>query len=255
MKNIIILTILTLLFAVQAQVEKIAIEVLKAYKDQDVELLKKNASGIMKPAINEGYFEDEAVRKDMKTLDGWDGKIREIRYDSDNIMGNFVVVAAVYYSDSSDEEINTVMLSTMDGKNWVFLGTGLETVPKADFIKLSTTIPTPKKKETKEIKVEESKSNMDIELASGDEFKNVGEDKLIECFNSLDDEIFFMTLSNKDGFLQTAFSDGNYVVEYSEGEVQYESDKVLPKDATLSIFKKYLQGGSDWKDGVTWVKK
>jgi hypothetical protein len=258
MKKIIILTILTLLIALNAQVEKIAKEVLKAYKDQDVELLKKNASGIMKPSIQEGYFDDEAVRKDLKTLDGWDGKIKEIRYDSDNIMGNFVVVAAAYYSDSSEEEINTVMLSTMDGKNWVFLGGGLETVPKVDFMKLSTTVPeAPEKgaKETKTEKSSKSKVKMNIELASGDQFKSVNEAKLVESFNSMDDDNFYMILSNGEDFVQAAYSDGKFIVEYSVDGVQYEAKEILSKETALNVFKKYLLGGTDWREGVEWVKK
>ena len=155
MKNIIILVMLTMIFVVQAQVEKIALEVLKAYKDKDVELLKKNASGILKPAINESFFEDEEIKNIIAQTAGWDGKIKEVRYDSDNIMGNFVVVAAAYYSDCSDDEINIVMLSTMDGKNWVFVGNGLEKAQRSDFENLSITIPTPKEKETKELKAEE----------------------------------------------------------------------------------------------------
>lgn len=255
MKKIIILTILTILFSVNAQVEKIALEVLKAYKDQDVELLKKNASGIMKPSIKKGYFDDEAIKKDMKTLDRWDGKIREIRYDSDNIMGNFVVVAAAYFSDSSDEEINTVMLSTMDGENWVFVGSGLETVPKDDFMKLSTNVPEAPKKGAKIDKPVKPKVKMNIELASGDQFENVNEAKLVESFNSMDDDNFYMILSNKDDFVQAAFSDGNYVVEYSVGGVQYEASKVLPKETALNVFKKYLLGETGWREGVEWVKK
>lgn len=258
MKNIIFLTVLTLLFAVNAQVEKIALEVLRAYKDQDVELLKKNASGIMKPSINKNYFEDKNIKEDIEVLASWDGKIKEIRYDSDDIMGTFVVVATAYYSDCSEDEINTVMLSTMDGKNWVFLGSGLEKVKKADFVKLTTTLPKASEKETKKAKNEKpagSKAKMNIELAGGDQFKNVNEGKLVESFNSMDDDNFFMILSNGDDFVQAAYSDGNYVVEYSIGGVQYEADKVLTKETALNVFKKYLLGATDWLEGVKWVKK
>lgn len=258
MKNIMILAILMFLFSANAQVEKIALEVLKAYKDQDVELLKKYASGIMKPAINKSYFEDENIKKDLEVLASWDGKIKEIRYNSDDIMGNFIVVASAYYSDRSENEINIVVLSIMDGKNWVFLGSGLETVPKADFMKLATTIPKSQEKgdeKTRSEKTASSKGKMDIELASGDQFKNVNESKLVESFNSMDDDNFFMILSNGDDFVQAAYSDGNYVVEYSVGGVQYEANKVLQKETSLNVFKKYLLGESDWLEGVEWVKK
>ncbi|MFO7810739.1 MAG: hypothetical protein R6V47_05145 [Candidatus Delongbacteria bacterium] len=257
-KNTIILTVLIMLFALNAQVEKVAIEVLKAYKNQDVELLKKNASGILKPAINKNYFADKAIKKDMKALESWDGKIKEIRYDSENVMGNPVVVAVAHYSDNSDEELNAVMLTTMDKKEWVFLGTGLEQISTDNFKKMSTSIPEPAKNGAKEAKAEKSsrsKAKMDIELASGDQFTNVNETKLVESFDSMDDDNFFMILSDGDDFVQAAYSDGNYIIEYSLGGVQYEAGEILPKKTALNVFKKYLLGETDWREGVKWVKK
>jgi hypothetical protein len=255
MKKTIIAAIFTLLFAVQAQVENVAKEVLEAYKTKNVEMLKKNASGMVRHTINENYFEDKSIKKSMEPVAEWDGKIKEIRFDSDNIMGNFVVVAAAYYSDHSEEEINAVMLSTMDGKNWVFVGSGLETVPKVDFLKLSATVPEPPKKEVKTDKPVKPKLKMNIELASGDQFENVNEAKLVESFNSMDDDNFYMILSSKNDFVQAAYSDGNYVVEFSDGGVQYEANKVLSKETALNLLKKYLLGESDWREGVEWVKK
>ncbi|PLX14573.1 MAG: hypothetical protein C0597_09770 [Marinilabiliales bacterium] len=62
------------------QVEEIAKEVLQAYKDRDTEALKKHASGFFKYAISESYFSDKEIQEDLKFVDSWDGKIKEIRF-------------------------------------------------------------------------------------------------------------------------------------------------------------------------------
>ncbi len=255
MKKLLITAIFTFLFVLQGQAENIAKEVLKAYKDRDAESLKKYASGIVRHTINEKYFEDKNIKRSIESLESWDGKIKELRYGSETMMGNFIVVAAAYYSDHSEEEINAVMLSTADGKNWVFMGTGLEQVKKSEFEKMGTKVPEAPIKETKAEKPVVPKSKMNIELASGNQFRNVDEAKLSESFNSIDDDNFYMILSDKDDFVQAAYSDGNYVVEYSIGGVQYGADKVLPKETAYKILKKYLLGETDWREGVEWVKK
>ncbi|MDZ7797031.1 MAG: hypothetical protein U5N56_08290 [Candidatus Marinimicrobia bacterium] len=256
MKKIVVIAIFTFflfLFA-RADVETVAKEVLEAYKTKNVEMLKKNASGMTAHIINENYFEDKDIKEDMKSLDDWNGKIKGIRYDSENIMGNFVIIAYAYYSDHSEKEINVVMLSNMNSENWVFLGTGLDQLKKADFDLLSTAVPQDPKVEKTTDKPAKPKTKMGIELADGSIFKNVNEAQLLESFNSLDDDNFFIILSDRDGFIQAAFSEGNYIVQYNADDVQYEANDILTKETTLDIFKKYLLGDPEWRDGVEWTQ-
>jgi len=74
-----------------SQVENVAKEVLNAYKNKDVELLKKNASGILKLTISESYFEDKNVQEDAKAVAGWDGTIKEVRYDTGSLLGRKMI--------------------------------------------------------------------------------------------------------------------------------------------------------------------
>ena len=122
LKVVIIISLFSLVAC--SQVENVATdvakEVLYAYKNKDVELLKKNASGIIKHAISPSYFEDKSVRDDAKAINEWDGTIKEVRYDTDNIMGKKMVLATAYYADAGPDQIYAVMLSSLDnGKNWV----------------------------------------------------------------------------------------------------------------------------------------
>ena len=97
MKKLVIISTLIFVSTITAfsQVENVAKEVLNAYKNKDVELLKKNASGILKYAISEGYFEDKGVKEDAKAVAGWDGTIKEVRYEVGNIMGRKAVLLCI----------------------------------------------------------------------------------------------------------------------------------------------------------------
>lgn len=251
-----------------SQVENVAKEVLNAYKNKDVELLKKNASGILKMVISKAYFEDKSVQEDAKAIDGWDGNIKEVRYGSDNIMGRKTVMATAYYADGGKGQIYAVVLSSMDnGKKWVMVGSGLASLEKKEFEQLSKTIPADgakkglsvnwQKKESKAdeaIEESETGSNFSVELANGDTFDKISEAKLVECINSLDDDNFFIILTNKEDFIQAAFSDGNFVVEYKENGQQFAAEKVLTKEETIQLFKDYYQEKDNWKKEIVWKK-
>ncbi len=269
MKIFVIISTLIFIFTATAfsQVENVAKEVLDAYKNKDVELLKKNASGMMKFAISKSYFEDKSVQKDAKPIDEWDGTIKEVHYEIESMMGKKIVLATAYYADAGPDQIYAVVLSSLDnGKSWVFVGNGLSKLKKEEFKQLSKTIPVDgAKKESKaddakeESKVdgmkEESKTvaNFSVELANGDTFDKISEAKMEECINCLNDDNFFIILKNKEDFIQAAFSDGNFVVQYKEDGRQFSAEKVLTKEETIQLFKDYYQGKDNWKKEIVWV--
>ncbi len=251
LKVVIIISLFSLVAC--SQVENVATdvakEVLYAYKNKDVELLKKNASGIIKHAISSSYFEDKSVQDDAKAINEWDGTIKEVRYNTDNIMGKQMVLATAYYADAGPDQIYAVMLSSLDnGKNWVFVGTGLGKLTREEFKQLSKTIPVEgTKKESK------TATTFSAELANGNTFDNISEEKMVECINSLDDDNFFIILKNKEDFIQAAFSDGDFVVQYKEDGKQFSAEKVLTKEETIQLFKDYYQGKDNWKTEIVWV--
>ena len=173
-------------------------------------------------------------------------------------MGRKAVFATAYYADAGPDQIHAVLLSSLDnGKNWVFVGSGLDTFKKAEFEQLSKTIPVDgagkesndgAKKEVKKV------SNFSVELANGDTFDKVSEEKVVECINSLNDDNFFIILNDKDDFIQAAFSDGNFVAEYKENGQQFAAEKVLTKEETIQLFKDYYQGKDNWKKEIIWKK-
>lgn len=251
MKKIFFVSALLLVFNIPAlaQPETTAREVLEAYKNKNVELLKKNAPGILQAAISESYFKDANIKKDLEAVNAWDGVIRDIRYESDNVMGKQICVATVYYSDASDEMINAVILSSYDNQNWVILGSGLGQIKKKDFNNMSHAIESNEvKKEKKAVK------NFSVELANGDTFNQPTQEKIVECLNSLDEDNFFIILSEKENFLQAAYSDEGFVVEYKENGILYAANDILSKESAIDLFIKYFQGQKDWNKNVTWSK-
>ncbi|RLD47911.1 MAG: hypothetical protein DRI94_13305 [Bacteroidetes bacterium] len=244
------LMISTNLFA-QNQVENVAKEILKAYKTKDVELLKKHASGILKLTISKSYFEDDNIRKDLKAVESWDGKIKGIGYKTGSIAGKQIKTASVYFADiPNSDDIYEVLLSNYDNQGWVMFGEGLATEKKADFEKLSKTVSSDTIPETTKVNKEFS-----VETANGDTFNNITSKKITECFNKLDDDNFFIILNHKDNFLQAAYSDKGYTVEYKENGIQYTAKDLLSKEKTINLFIKYFNTDKNWNKDTEWEKQ
>jgi hypothetical protein len=207
----------------------------------------------MKMAITESYFNDKDVQKDLKAIDSWDGKIREIRYNSDNMMGKRVYIAMAHFADIADNEneIYTVVLSSMDKENWVMLGSGIATETKENFNKMSFTIPSNSEKNMAS-NADTKHAGFGIELANGDTFKNVSESLIETCINKLDDDNFYIILSHEDDYIQAAFSDKMYSVEYNDKNGHFTSIENLSKDKTTELFKQYLNQEEGWNTSIGW---
>jgi len=231
-------------------VETIAKEIIKAYHDRNPELLKKHASGILKPAINDAYFKDEQFADILNAVDHWDNKIRGIRYEQNNILGKKLYSASVYFTDSkkSQSKIWTVDLSQIDGQEWVALGPGIAETDTVDFNKMKKILDGGKSKEKSITKV------VSIEMANGEKIANSNVNQAIENLSTMDeDDNFFIILNSKDGFMQAAFSKKGFTVEYKDTEgKQYEAKQLLPKEKTIELFKEYYKKDGNWKGLTEW---
>lgn len=261
MKKLSVISIIFLSFSIAAfaQVENVAKEVLKAYQSRDVELLKKNASGMMKMAITEGFFEDKSIQEDLAVIDNWDGKIIETRYDAGDMMGKKVYIASTYFSDVPDKEseVYLVILSSMDKTNWVMFGVGVVSEKKEEYVKMSLTIP--EEKETAPV-VEEATSytssprNVSSEMYDGDSYTNATNKEITKSFNTLSNNNFFISLTHKDDYIQVAFSDKGYAVDYKNIKGHFEANEYTEKDKALQILLDYKAGNDSWKKDFTWTE-
>ena len=232
----------------QQDVESVAKDVLQAYKTQDVELLKKRASGFLKNAITKSYFEDKTAKKYIEVIKNWDGQIRGIGYEKQNMGPMHILMATVYFADDpKSNDIYEVLLSNTNGKGWVMFGSGIGKEEKSEFDKLSPTIPgmpkaTPKRQ-------------ISIEMANGDTFDKAPVKTAINNLKKLDDDNFFIILKNKDDFMQFAYSDKNsYTAEYKENGVQYQAKTPVTKAQAINLIKDYYNTDGKWKTDVEWEK-
>jgi hypothetical protein len=253
MKKILITTVVFLAFSIlaSAQVENTAKEILKAYKNRDLELLKKNASGILKMAIKDGYFESNDLQDAIKVVDNWDGKIREIRYTEEKVMGKTAHIAAAYFADHPDnkDEIYWVALSRMGGSDWVMFAKGLMSDKKSEFEKMNPSL-TGAQKDRKD---REAREKFSVEMANGDTFDKVSTKKIEKLINKLNGDNFFIILNKGDkDFLQAAYSENGYSVQYKENNKQYEAKEILDKAKTVELFKSYFDCDKDWKKDIKW---
>lgn len=244
-----VLTICTPTFA---QIENVAKEVLTAYKNRDIELLKKHASGFFANAITDTYFEDKRIQDDLKAVDNWDGEIREIRYKSGDMMGETVHIASLYFADVPDgDELYTVVLSSLDKQKWVMFAGGLVVETKEEFNKMSLTLDSGDEENAETVK--KATYNFSTEMANGEISEKVTEQKIVDCINMLDDDNFFVILNKDDDFMQAAYSDKGFTVQYSEDGQMLEAKEYFTKDQTVNILKKYFSGDNNWKEGQDWI--
>lgn len=256
MKKFVLISVILAIFATVAigQVETVADEVLKAYKNRDPELLKKNASGFVKMAISDSYFENEQFEDDLKAVDNWDGKLKEIRYRSENLMGKQVNMAMVHFTDNPDveDEIFVVTVSNIKKDKWVMLGSGIVSEKKTEFEKGRLSL-SGSKKQMEKAEAEKALEKFSIEMANGDTHDKVNEKLIEEMINSLNNDNFFMILNKDKDFLQAAYSDKGYSVEYKEKEKQFECEELLDKKQTVQLFKNYFKGNENWKKDNEWA--
>ena len=230
-----------------AQVEKTALEVLKAYKNRDVEGVKFHASGLFKMAISADFFKDKDIQAELKAVDKWSGKIQDIRYTSGNIMGQQVTTATVYYADDagSKEKVHVLILSTTDRKTWVILGGGLETVSRQEFMSMAKSLDASK--------AAKSAAPFSLEVADGTNIAKASESDVEKALNKLDEDVFYLIVSRGDDFMQVAYSEKGMIVQYKENGQQKEAEPFFSKEDALKILLQYIRGDAGWKNTCNWV--
>ncbi len=244
---ILVLIALQLIFAI-SNPEEIATEIIKAYKDSDEDLLKKHASGMLIPAINETLFSDPEVIKIKTMLENWNGKIIETRYAAEEMAGKIVLSSVVYFMDCPAENgLGVVILSSVDNSDWKAIGFGITIIESSEFEKFSLQMPDPISIETKK-----EYKKFTIEMATGEIIKNPSIEQLEELLASLDDDNFFLSLSYEDGFIQTAYSENGFTIEYSNSDGYFVASELFDLEKVVQVFSKYMNEEKDWKTNIDW---
>lgn len=254
MKKLVILFIL--LFCTSGNifaqsVEEVAMDALKAYKTKDTALLKKHVTGVFKLLIDDKYFEKKEAKEYIAAIEKWDGKLKEIRYQSSKMAGKAVNSALVYYADHPEkkDKIYAIALVSRDKKNWTLFSDGFITESREEFEKFSLTPDSPSKTQSAQVK---PSKDFAVEMANGEKIKKVTEKTLKDGISSLDDDNFFLILSCEDDFIQAAYSEKGYDIQYKENGKQYVARDYLTKEQAIEAFIDYYNGGDKWREFTPW---
>lgn len=243
----------------QGNAETIAKEVIKAYKNEDVALLKKHASGMVTYLINDDFFESKEGKPLAEVAQQWNGKIKEIRYTKGDMMGTELLLASAYFGDNPNGNLNVVILSSLDKADWKTFALGIVDISREEFEHGATSIEAtaakeaPKAEEAPEAKPATNRTGFSVENAIGDFIDNPTDEQIKASLKSLDDDNFFMTLSSEDGFLQTSTSQTGYIVQYSEDDVMFEAEEYFTLEQLIDIFIAYVNK-QNWKEQADWNK-
>ncbi len=235
----------------QGNVEQAATDVINAYKNKDVVLLKKYATGMMVYVINDSFFESDDAKPLVEIAEKWDGTIREIRYSKGDMMGKTILLASVYFSDNDNGNLNTVLLSSYENSEWKAFVYGISDIPRSEFEQGSKELSgAGSTEETKS--VESDRSAFSIEMANGDTYEKPSTEKLKELLKSLNDDNFFLILNCKEGFLQTTTSEKGYIVQYSDDNGMFEAEDYFTFEMLVDIFVAYIDNDNAWKSKAKW---
>lgn len=91
-----------------------------------------------------------------------------------------------------------------------------------------------------------------VEMADGTTIASASLEQVLEGIESLDEDNFFLILSHEGGFVQTAYSDGEYYVEYNEEGEQFAGTELLSLEEVTELFSLYYRGEEGWMDIVEW---
>lgn len=246
----------TYMLHAQGDAKSIAKEVIKAYKTEDVALLKKHVTGMMLYVINDDFFASDDGKPLVEIAKKWDGNIKDIRYSEGDIMGKTILLSSVYFSDNPNGNLNVVTLSSFEKSDWKAFAFGIGEISKEEFEQGSKEIPGEGNYENvkKAEKSVANRSEFSIEMANGENFEGPDNDQLIKALKSLDDDNFFLTLSSDEGFIQTTTSEKGYIVQYSNGHQMYEAEEYFEMEKVIEIFTAYIEKGN-WKEkGGKWLE-
>jgi len=237
----------------QVSEEQAATDIINAYKNKDVALLKKYATGIMVHVINESFFESDDAKPLVEIAEKWDGTIREIRYSKGDMMGKTISLASVYFSDNDNGNLNTVLLSSYENSEWKAFVYGISDIARSEFEQGSKEIPGDEVVEEAK-PVSSDHSDFSIEMANGDTFEKPSTEKLKELLKSLNDDNFFLILNSKQGFLQTTTSEKGYIVQYSDDNGMFEAEAYFTFEMLVDIFAAYIDNDNAWKSKAKWLE-
>jgi hypothetical protein len=240
--------------------EEVGREILTAYKNRDIEGVKRHMPPVLSMTVDKKFFKDKAIKSEVIGLRRWDGKVREVRY----FVTKAGVTASVYYDEDADpSRIRTFNLNK-SGKTWKQALGSFLVIEKDKFSAYGEKEPSAKAAARKAPAAPSAPAIVQgapqdspnrgymIEMADGTAMKDPTIAQLQKAFESLGEENFFITLNAPDGFITASRSGGAYDVEYKDEQGQFAAIDEMSAEQSLDLFSAYMKREKTWKSKARW---
>ncbi|MDT8285668.1 MAG: hypothetical protein RQ748_01055 [Elusimicrobiales bacterium] len=237
--------------------EEVGRQILTAYKNKDLEGVKRHLPTVLAMTVDRKFFRDKAIKSEVIGLRRWDGKVRDVRY----LVTKAGVTASVYYDEDADpSRIRTFNLDKAGG-TWKQALTPFLTIEKEKFTDYGEKEPSAKAvaRAISSVPAVVQGAPPDlpnkgyvIEMADGTVVKDPTVAQLRGAFEVLGEENFFITLNAPDGFMTAARSGGAYDVEYKDDRGQFAAIEEMSADQSFDLFSSYMKGEKNWRSKAEW---
>jgi len=259
---------------------EVAKEALAAYKNKDLEGVKKYTAPMIAGFMDAKFFEDKEVKASVEDLQSWNGKVKEIRYYNSK-MG---VMASAHYADADKETFRVLSLINA-GYGWKQMG--VSTVKKKKFLSYEKNEPRikagskaeagdkpgkgalagaslqdklgalgfGKKKPAAQTPPADDKApakGYSIEMADGTTAGAPSAEQLKKHLASLNGDNFFITLTGPDGFMQASYTAKGLDVQYKDKTGHFASVGAVPAEIAGEMFAGYIKNEDGWKSKCKW---
>lgn len=237
--------------------EEVGKEILTAYKERDLEGVKRHLPPVLAMTVDKKFFRDKAIKTEIIGLRRWDGKVREVRYFATKAG----VTASVYYDEDADPAKLRTFNLNKSGKTWKQALGSFLVIEKDKFMSYEDKEPSIKAASRKPpaspaivqgTPQDAPNKGYMIEMADGTVVKDPTMEQLQKAFEALGEENFFITLNAPDGFITASRSGGAYDVEYKDDQGQYAAIDEMSADQSLDLFSSYVKKEKNWKAKAKW---
>ena len=257
MKLIVMMISIVILFSPLSfaqSAKEVGKKLITAYKKKDAETIKKHMGPMMALTMNDKFFEDKDLKKDIENLKNWNGKIKEVRY----FATVFGAMAALHYDNAKDKDKVRVFILGKFKKTWMQGIGGFDTMDKAKFLALSKkeitkkTIKKKKKGGKKKPLLNKPNKSYSIEMADGPSIKNPSVKALKKSLATLNDDNFVLTLNGPKGFMQTSYTEKGLDIQYKDDNGHFTAKDLISAETAASMFIGYIKNESGWKSKCEW---
>ena len=98
----------------------------------------------------------------------------------------------------------------------------------------------------------EGQEGYNLEMANGDKMEAPSMAQLMASLGKLGADNDFCILTYDNDFIQAAYSEKGYTVQFKDATGQYEATELHPQSTVMMMFTSYLNSEDDWQNMAQW---